>query len=132
MGRGDRDAGGGRAGGGGGAGTASAPHPSATHRHQRAADLVRGAMNTSERLDQLIPALALARPHFGRIGRSKKNPHFNFDYAPLEDILEAVDAPLAAQGLVLMGAIDNTSTPGVVTITTRLVHSSEQWIECVI
>ena len=84
-------------------------------------------MKTSEHLDQLIPALAKARLDFGAIERTKENPHFKFKYAPLEKILAAVDKPLAQQQLVLLGEISNADN--MVTVTTRLMHCSEQWME---
>src|SRR5262245_41115983 len=88
-------------------------------------------MNTSEKLDQLIPALAAARLDFGEIKKSKTNPHFKSTYAALDDIFPAVDKALAAHGLVLMGGIE-TPQLGTVRVTTRLTHTSEQYIQCVI
>lgn len=88
-------------------------------------------MQTSEKLNELIAALANARLKFSKIERTKTNPHFRSTYAPLESIMPAIDKALAEEGLVLVGDLRNREK-GVVTVTTRLMHISEQFIESAI
>src|SRR5262245_2532972 len=85
-------------------------------------------MQTSEKLNELIPALAKARLTFGDIKKSKTNPAFRSTYAALDDIFPAIDTALAENDLVLLGGLENTE-PGRICIITRLMHKSEQYIE---
>lgn len=91
-------------------------------------------MQHSDQIDQIAAALAAARPKFGPIRRgrtarvrSKSGADFSYQYASLEDVLDAVSAPLAAQGLALVQSV-GTAPDGGLTLTTRLLHASGQWL----
>jgi hypothetical protein len=94
-------------------------------------------MQSSEHIDQLITALCLARPALPRIAKNKRvtvksdRGTYDFDYATLDVILDAVCPVLATQGLVVLCGGD-AAPDGSVVVTTRLAHRSGQWIESMI
>lgn len=91
-------------------------------------------MRATEQLNELSTALAKAQPRFGQIKRNKTvkvrtqgGAEYSFDYAPLEEVIEATRVPLSEVGLSLVHPIETTETH--VTAGARLSHSSGQWIE---
>ena len=85
-------------------------------------------MRTSEAIDKLSPALVAALSAMPEIDKTRVNPFFKSKYAGLPDIMDAVRPVMAENGLsVIQGGIATSDgTPG---ITTRLQHTSGQWIE---
>ncbi len=84
-------------------------------------------MNTSESINELAGALAKAQGEMQPAEFDATNPHFRSRYASLAAITAAVRPALARNGLaVLQGAC---AAAGAVTVTTRIVHASGQWIE---
>ena len=85
-------------------------------------------MRTSETIDKLSPALVAALSAMPEIDKTRVNPFFKSKYAGLPDIMDAVRPVMAQNGLsVIQGGIATVNgTPG---ITTRLQHTSGQWIE---
>lgn len=86
-------------------------------------------MRTSDDLDKIAAAMAEALPKLSNPPKTKKvlaGP-YSYYYAELPDILDHARPILAEHGLVLIQAplSDGTS----VGCTTRLMHSSGQWIE---
>jgi hypothetical protein len=84
-------------------------------------------MGRSPEIHELVAALAKARPHFKPIVKDTENRAFNYKYAPLEEVLEAIAGPLAEQGLVLTYEPDY-SADGETGVITYLLHTSGQWI----
>ena len=89
-------------------------------------------MRSSETTAELVKALLkaeLTNPPKGSTAKidTRSGGSFSYEYAALPDILEVVRPSLAAQGLVLFQ--DATTTEGRTTITTRLAHTSGDWIE---
>ena len=85
-------------------------------------------MNQSENISDLAAALAKAQaevrnPHF-----DSKNPHFNNRYASLAAHVDAVRCAFPPHGLSILQWIETPDT-GRVTVTTRILHSTGQWIE---
>lgn len=82
-------------------------------------------MKTSETQTALIGALFAARQEFPVIAKTKSGQAGNrpFKYAPIEDILDAVNPVLAKHGLLL------TQPPDGHSIVTRLEHVSGEWRE---
>ena len=60
--------------------------------------------------------------------RSRSGASYGYAYATLAAILEQTRPVLHSHGLALVQGAD-TATPGVVTIDTRLIHVSGQWME---
>lgn len=84
-------------------------------------------MNTSESIAELAAALAKAQGEMQPAEFDATNPHFRSRYASLASITAAVRPALAKHGLsVVQGAC---AAAGAVTVTTRIVHASGQWIE---
>ena len=85
-------------------------------------------MNSSAEIDKLAEALAKAQGDMESAKKDSANPFFKSKYADLAAVVEAIKKPFADNGLsyVQMPDFDDT---GAVIITTRLMHSSGQWIE---
>ena len=84
-------------------------------------------MKTSDTIDKIAPALVAAQSAMGHARKDGKNPHFKSAYATLTEVLDTALPALNAQGISLVqgaGYEDDN-----VTVTTRLQHSSGQWIE---
>jgi len=85
-------------------------------------------LTTSPEIGELAAALAKAQGEMTVAHNDGKNPHFRSTYATLASIHQAAVGPLARNGLAVVqapGLVDGT-----VTLTTRLIHSSGQWMEC--
>lgn len=84
-------------------------------------------MRTSEQIDQLLTAVLTAKGSFGKIKKSKENPHFHFKYAPLEGIMGAIEPALTACDLMIVGGMHEAQDQ--IMIETRLYHlPSGQWM----
>jgi hypothetical protein len=76
---------------------------------------------------KLAPALASALADIHNASKDSKNPHFKSSYASLASVIDATKATLAGHGLVVVQAPGWND--GRVTVTTRIVHASGEWIE---
>lgn len=84
-------------------------------------------MKTSEQLNEIIKALSILQGSMDAAKKDKKNPFFKSTYADLTSVWEALRGPLAQNGLcVVQDALTNTEG---VSVTTRVMHESGQWIE---
>ncbi len=91
-------------------------------------------MKTSDKLDELAGALALAQKAFKPIIKSetvdytsvKGRTHYN--YAPLSTVIEATKDGLSDNGLAVMQPTQNRD--GKVYVETWLCHKSGQWVMC--
>lgn len=78
-------------------------------------------------MKELATALLAFRAECPPIVRSKKNPHFKNNYAPLEAIHEVIDPLLTKHGLIVMQfpmAVDDRAG-----VSTRIMHKSGEYIE---
>lgn len=80
----------------------------------------------SEQINELAAALAKAQGAMQNAVMNRTNPHFKSKYADLSSVLDAIRAPLSANGL----AIVQTMQPAerFITLRTTLMHSSGQFI----
>lgn len=108
-------------------------------------------MTTSDSINELAAALAKAQGDMGGAAKDTKNPFFNHNYADLASVKEAIRVPFAKNGLSV-AQFPQTTYSGdpqayewtakrsgevrygvrvftVVTVVTRLMHSSGQWLE---
>jgi len=84
-------------------------------------------MTTSEQTGELAAALAKAQGEMGAATKDAANPFFKSRYADLSSIIEASRGALTKNGIAV---IQVPSSDGArVTVTTRLLHSSGQWLE---
>ena len=90
-------------------------------------------MTHSESIAELAAALAKAHAEFGPIVRSKTvrvitkaGKEYTFDYAPLEDLVEATQPALSANGLAIIQSASGDA------LFSTLVHCSGQWAESMV
>ena len=84
-------------------------------------------MKTSDAINEIATALAKAQSAMGRARKDAENPHFRSKYADLDACWDACQEPLTSNGIAVIQA--NKPTENGVTIETRLIHSSGQWIQ---
>ncbi len=84
-------------------------------------------MKTSDQIELFAAAMAAAQGAMKPAVKDATNPHFKSKYADLASVFEAIRAPLSAQGLSVWQELGNAE--GGVTVTTRIVHKSGQWVE---
>jgi hypothetical protein len=85
-------------------------------------------MRSSDTLTKISPALVKAINAIEGVKKGADNPFFKSKYANLESVIEAAHGALEANGLAVMqgpGPMDGNC----ITLTTRLVHESGEWIE---
>jgi len=85
-------------------------------------------MRSSDTLIKISPALVKAINAIEGVKKGADNPFFKSKYANLESVIEAAHDALSANGLAVMqgpGPMDGNC----ITLTTRLVHESGEWIE---
>lgn len=85
-------------------------------------------MKTSEKISQIAEALMNAQGRMEGVVRDSQNPFHKNRYASLEAVIDTVKPVLQAQDLCFVqfpGAIEN----GCITVTTRIMHISGEWIE---
>lgn len=84
-------------------------------------------MRTSEDIKDLATALAKAQGEMKNAPLNKVNPHFKSKYADLAGIRDATAPILAKNGLTITQF--TTVTEDGLVLTTRLLHTSGQWME---
>ena len=84
-------------------------------------------MNTSEQINELAAALCKAQGQMVGAAKAADNPFFKSRYSDLASVMEAIRKPFADNGLSFIQA--PAFSDGRVAITTRIMHSSGQWIE---
>ncbi len=94
-------------------------------------------MTSSETTATLCAALVAAQGGLRPIAKDGKNPAFRSRYATLDGIMETVRPALAAHGLaVVQGVVHPETGEGGrlvgITVETRLVHTSGEWLASVV
>lgn len=84
-------------------------------------------MKTSDQIDKVAAALLAAQKEIGNASKDSKNPHFKSSYASLGSVIEAVKEPANKHGILIVQSL-SSGTDGV-SLTTRLIHTSGQWLE---
>jgi hypothetical protein len=85
-------------------------------------------MKSSETLTKIAPALVKALAELKGVAKDSKNPHFKNDYASLEAVIDTARPVLASHGLAFMQGLGEF-TGGAMTVSTRILHDSGEWIE---
>jgi hypothetical protein len=85
-------------------------------------------MKTSDSISNIAAALLKAQQEITFAAKDSKNPAFKSTYANLESVIEAIKGPLNANGVVFMQTF-SPSNPGFLALSTRLLHTSGEWIE---
>ena len=84
-------------------------------------------MKTSENINEISMALAKAQGLIQPASKDSENPFFKSKYADISAFREIIRKPMSDNGLAILqdvGVLDF-----IVTIITRIIHSSGQWIE---
>ena len=84
-------------------------------------------MRTSDSIAALADALSKAQSEMTGAKKSADNPFFKSKYSDLATVIESFHKPFAAHGLSFVqspGFVD-----GMICVTTRIMHSSGEWIE---
>lgn len=85
-------------------------------------------MNTSENVNELMAALSAAQGEMLGATKDSTNPHFRSNYSDLASVISAIRAPFAKHGLCYIQG-PGQMIDGVVIVTTRIGHTSGQWVE---
>lgn len=89
-------------------------------------------MKTSESIAELATALCIAQGEMGGAVKGSDNPFFKSKYADLSAVIAAIKEPFAKNGLsYIQFPITTTNSIGekFVGVSTRIMHSSGEWIE---
>lgn len=84
-------------------------------------------MKTSESIKAIAAALVKAQANIHGAVKDSTNPHFKSKYADLSSVMQAVKAPLLAEGIAIVQATE-PSESGEVRLSTMLLHQSGEWI----
>lgn len=84
-------------------------------------------MKTSEQINEIAKAMAIAQNEMKPAVKDSLNPHFKSKYSNIESVWEAIRLPMTVNGLTVWQ--DVTTEERSVAITTRIVHVSGQWVE---
>jgi hypothetical protein len=85
------------------------------------------AIETSPEIGELAKALPAAQAAITKITKDTANTHFQSRYASLTEIAEAILPAMNSNGFSVLQGV--TTAPGAVQVSTRLIHTSAQWIE---
>ena len=86
-------------------------------------------MNMSPEQSKFSPAFFQAQCEMTGAKKNAKNPFFKSDYADLKSVMEAIREPFANNGLFFVQAAEANNN--MIAITTRIVHTSGEWIESI-
>lgn len=84
-------------------------------------------MTTSEQINEIATAMAKAQAAMKPAIKDALNPAFRAKYADLTAVWESCRGPLTANGIATFQDVTIQGTT--IAVTTRLVHSSGQWVE---
>lgn len=85
-------------------------------------------MFTSDKVDQIIPAVMKVKAKLQAVTKSAANPFFKSKYADLNTHLDAVEPLLAEYGLILLQPVKYSAANGQNTVASIIMHSSGQFI----
>lgn len=84
----------------------------------------------SEQINEIAAALAKAQGAMDNAAKDRSNPAFKSKYADLASVREATSGPLSSNGIAVLQAAATTADG--VTVETRFVHASGQWVACTV
>ena len=85
-------------------------------------------MKTSESIKQIAEALVSAQKEIKFAVKDSTNPHYKSKYANINSVIDAVKKPLNDNGIAILQSL-SPSDDNKLHLTTRLIHSSGEWIE---
>ncbi len=84
-------------------------------------------MKTSENINEIAKAMSLAQQQMKPALKDNINPHFKSRYSDISAVWEAIRDPITTNGLTIWQ--DVITQEKSVSVTTRIVHLSGQWVE---
>jgi len=84
-------------------------------------------MKTSENINEIAKAMSLAQQQMKPAVKDSVNPHFKSKYSDISAVWEAIRDPITTNGLTIWQ--DVITQEKSVSVTTRIVHLSGQWVE---
>jgi hypothetical protein len=84
-------------------------------------------MKTSENIAELAKAMSEAQRNIKPAVKDGLNPHFRSKYTSISSVWESMREPMMSLGLTVWQ--DVTTQDKLVSVETRIVHSSGQWVE---
>lgn len=84
-------------------------------------------MKTSENINEIAKALSSAQGEMKPAQKNASNPFLKSKYADLASVIDCSREVLTAHGIAVSQGVENEE--GKVAVTTRLMHTSGQWIE---
>jgi hypothetical protein len=85
-------------------------------------------MTTSETIGAIAPALIKAQSQMQGISKEGKNPAFKSKYVTLDSILDTLRPILTSNGLMLTQGSQEPQAMQAVTVESRIIHTSGEWI----
>lgn len=85
-------------------------------------------MITSDSIKAIAEALLTAQKQIKFAVTDSTNPHYKNSYANINSVIDAIKEPLNNAGIVFIQT-PSPSNDGKLHLTTRLLHSSGEWIE---
>jgi len=87
-------------------------------------------MKQSESIGKISPALLAAQKKLPNVQKNAENPYFSSKYSDLTAVIEAIKGPLNEEDIaVVQLPTSRDDRDDMVGLTTRLLHSSGEWIE---
>jgi hypothetical protein len=84
-------------------------------------------MNHSENINELANALSKAQSQMKPAEKDAENPHFKSSFSSLSSIWESIRQPITNNGLSILQDITTQETS--ISVRTKIIHLSGQWIE---
>lgn len=84
-------------------------------------------MNTSPEINEIAKAMALAQSQMRPAIKDSTNPHYKSRYSDISSVWDSIRDPITSNGMTIWQ--DVTTQEKAVSVTTRIVHSSGQWVE---
>ena len=85
-------------------------------------------MTSSENIGAIAPSLIKAQSQMQGISKEGKNPAFKSKYVTLDSILDTLRPILTSNGLMLTQGSQQPETMQSVTVESRIIHTSGEWI----
>jgi len=84
-------------------------------------------MKTSQEINGIAKALSSAQASMTGAKKDATNPFFKSNYSDLTAVMSAISKPFADNDLSFVQAAEEDN--GMIAVSTRIMHSSGQWIE---
>lgn len=84
-------------------------------------------MKTSEQINEISKAMSIAQGQIQPASKDSTNPHFRSKFSSLAAVWDVIREPLSNNGLSVWQDITNHEKG--VSVETKIVHTSGQWVE---